>query len=65
MDVFYGPLLGAAILTLLPEYLRVIQEWRIEFYGVIMILVMIFRPQGILGKDTLSWRRWLGKQAAA
>jgi branched-chain amino acid transport system permease protein len=65
MDVFYGPLLGAAILTLLPEYLRVIQEWRIEFYGVIMILVMIFRPQGILGKDTLSWRYWLGKQAAA
>ena len=65
MDVFYGPLLGAAILTLLPEYLRVIQEWRIEFYGVIMILVMIFRPQGILGKDSLSWRRWLGKQAAA
>jgi branched-chain amino acid transport system permease protein len=65
MDVFYGPLLGAAILTLLPEYLRVIQEWRIEFYGVIMILVMIFRPQGILSKDTLSWRRWLGKQATA
>jgi branched-chain amino acid transport system permease protein len=65
MDVFYGPLLGAAILTLLPEYLRVIQEWRIEFYGAIMILVMIFRPQGILSKDTLSWRRWLGKQAAA
>jgi branched-chain amino acid transport system permease protein len=65
MDVFFGPLLGAAILTLLPEYLRVIQEWRIEFYGAIMILVMIFRPQGILSKDTLSWRRWLGKRATA
>src|SRR5919201_358717 len=47
------------------HYIRFIQAWRIEFYGVIMILVMIFRPQGILGKDTLSWRRWLGKQAAA
>ena len=28
-------------------------------------LVMIFRPQGILGRDTLNWRRWFSARPAA
>jgi ABC-type branched-subunit amino acid transport system permease subunit len=28
-------------------------------WGCIVILVMIFRPQGILGRDTLNVRRWV------
>jgi branched-chain amino acid transport system permease protein len=33
-------------------------------WGIIVILVMIFRPQGILGRDTLNVRRWFGAREA-
>ena len=59
MDVFYGPLLGAFVITYLSTALQFLADWRWEVWGSIVILVMIFRPQGILGRDTLSIRRWL------
>jgi branched-chain amino acid transport system permease protein len=51
--------LGAVILTILPEMLRAIQEWRMVFYGLIMILLMTFRPQGLLTKGMLKhwWKK--------
>jgi branched-chain amino acid transport system permease protein len=58
MDVFYGPLLGAFIITYLSTALQFLADWRWEVWGSIMILVMIFRPQGILGRNTLNLRRW-------
>jgi branched-chain amino acid transport system permease protein len=58
MDVFYGPLLGAFIITYLSTVLQFLADWRWEVWGMIVILVMIFRPQGILGRDTLDPRRW-------
>ena len=52
---FWGPLVGAAILVGLPEVLRfipgaagVIDAVREILYGLILMLLMIFRPQGIL-----------------
>src|SRR5213593_108687 len=59
MDVLYGPLLGAFIITYLSTALQFLSNWRWEVWGCIVILVMIFRPQGILGRDTLSIARWL------
>src|SRR2546422_140062 len=59
MDVLYGPLLGAFVITYLSTALQFLSNWRWEVWGSIVILVMIFRPQGILGRDTLSIRRWL------
>src|SRR5438876_5278482 len=59
MDVLYGPLLGAFVITYLSTALQFLANWRWEVWGSIVILVMIFRPQGILGRDTLSIRRWL------
>ena len=59
MDVLYGPLLGAFVITYLSTALQFLTDWRWEVWGSIVILVMIFRPQGILGRDTLSIRRWL------
>ncbi|MFZ5828325.1 MAG: branched-chain amino acid ABC transporter permease [Bacillota bacterium] len=44
-----GSLLGAVILTLLPEAFRFLSDYRLWFYGAILIFMMIFRPQGILG----------------
>ena len=58
MDTLYGPLLGAFVITYLSTALQFLADWRWEVWGTIVILVIIFRPQGILGRDTLSFRRW-------
>jgi len=44
----FGPVLGAAIVTLLPEVLRVVQDWRMTVFGTLLILIAIWRPDGIL-----------------
>jgi len=45
----YGSFWGAAILTLLPEWLRVFQDLDIIIYGILLILIMMFMPQGLAG----------------
>ncbi len=45
----YGALAGAFILVLLPEALRDVQMYRMLLLGAGLVLLMIFRPQGILG----------------
>lgn len=44
----FGPALGAAIMTLLPEYIRVLQQWRPTVFGLAIIALLLFRPQGLL-----------------
>lgn len=44
-----GTILGAIILTILPELLRVVAEYRLLFYGGLLVILMIFRPNGLLG----------------
>jgi branched-chain amino acid transport system permease protein len=39
---------GAFILILLPEYLRFLSEYRILAFGAILVLMMVFRPGGIV-----------------
>ena len=53
IQIFWGPIFGALALTFTPEFLRVLQAWRLEFYGVILILMMILRPLGLVQMDTL------------
>ena len=45
-----GAILGAALLTLLPEMLRDLENYRMLIFGLILIAVMVLRPQGLLGK---------------
>lgn len=45
-----GSILGAVILTIVPELLRGIAEYRLIVFGLIMMAVMLLRPQGIFGK---------------
>ena len=52
----WGGVLGALFLTSLTEALRVVRDFRMEIYGGIIVLTMIFRPQGLLGKYTISWK---------
>jgi len=42
-----GPIVGAALLTLLPEWLRALENFRDVVNGLILLLVIIFLPQGI------------------
>ncbi len=43
-----GVIIGAFILILLPEYLRAFAEYRMLLFGAILVLMMVFRPQGII-----------------
>lgn len=43
-----GVILGALILILLPEYLRTFSEYRMLIFGGSMVLMMVFRPQGLI-----------------
>jgi branched-chain amino acid transport system permease protein len=53
-----GPLLGAAILTLLPELLRGLAEFRSAVSGGILILVILFLPHGLYDPVRLRSLRW-------
>ncbi len=59
-----GPIVGATFLTALPEIIRQASAYRDVVNGVILILVIIFRPQGLVGRGGLAiipprwWTRW-------
>jgi branched-chain amino acid transport system permease protein len=58
--IFSGMILGA-----LPEVLRFAEQWRIVVYSVIVLLVVNFRPQGVLGSYEFSITRiirWFGRK---
>jgi len=44
-----GTIIGVIILTLAPEVLRVVAEYRLLVYGALLVILMIFRPNGLLG----------------
>jgi branched-chain amino acid transport system permease protein len=46
-----GALVGAGLLVLLPEWLRVVADWRLAAFGALLILVLLTRRQGILDRD--------------
>jgi ABC-type branched-subunit amino acid transport system permease subunit len=50
MDNILGVLVGAVLLTLLPEKLRAFSDYRILFFGVTVIGFLLIRPQGIFTK---------------
>lgn len=57
-----GMIFGAALLQLFPEVFRGLNEWRFVVYGLLLVLMMRFRPQGALGwRSTLPYH--LSKRA--
>lgn len=48
MDNVLGVIAGAFVLTILPEKFRMFEEYRLLFYGVAVIGVMLLRPEGII-----------------
>jgi branched-chain amino acid transport system permease protein len=44
-----GPIIGAIVVTLLEEYLREAKELRLTLFGLVVMGVVLFAPQGIAG----------------
>ncbi len=63
MGSILGSVVAAIFLTVLPEVLRPIREFRMVIYALLLILLMILRPQGIFGlggpKIPAALRRWI------
>lgn len=49
-----GTLISGYTLTILQEYLRFLKDYRLVIYAFILILIMLFRPGGLMGKRELS-----------
>jgi branched-chain amino acid transport system permease protein len=66
-----GPIVGAVFLTALPEIVRQFASYRDVVNGIILILVIIFRPQGLVGRGGLAlirprwWSRWRTRERPA
>ena len=60
-QTIYGPLLGAAVFTLLPEVLRGSAQWRYVIFALVILALMTWRPQGVvtrrLLRRLLDWRQ--------
>jgi branched-chain amino acid transport system permease protein len=48
MGTMIGPVIGAVVLTFLPELLRSIGELRLLVYGLALTLVVLFMPGGLV-----------------
>ena len=70
---FLGPLLGAAVGVILPEWLRFAQAWYLLIFGLSVMLLMVWLPDGLLswpdrwrarwivGRRDLPWSRHVGR----
>ncbi len=57
MGSILGVIVAALALKLLPEYLRAFAEYRMVVFGALMVLMMIFRPQGLINNVRRKYAR--------
>ena len=63
---FWGVFLGVAVLIIIPEIVRFLDDWRLVFYGGVLIAILLLRPQGLMTKQTSEvlrrglkgWLKW-------
>ncbi len=58
MQSLIGPVITAFLLVGIPELLRFLLDWRLVIYGILFVVVMVYRPQGMLGYREMNFR-WL------
>ena len=56
MGSISGVVVAALVLTLAPEYLRALSGYRMLVFGALMVLMMIFRPQGLIPSRKRTYR---------
>jgi len=61
MHSVWGALIGAALLTILPEFLRALKDFEIFVYGAVLLLIMIFLPRGLIGGLEYLFNRLIKK----
>jgi len=57
MASIWGSVLGASVITLLPQWLHVFMDYEMLVYGLILMLIMIFIPQGLVRGITELYER--------
>ena len=64
---FAGPIIGVAVLSIIDESLRGLDELRPGFYGLVLIATVLFLPEGLvsLPRKVMQWAAWLRKRAGA
>jgi branched-chain amino acid transport system permease protein len=62
---FFGPLLGAAVGVLLPEWLRFAQGWYLFVFGTAVVLLMLWLPDGLLSIPEKLRAKRLSREASA
>jgi len=50
----WGALIGASFFTLVPELLRMGDDWRFFIFGVIIVVMMIWRPEGMVTRQAID-----------
>lgn len=63
MGNFYGPIIGAVIITIINEYFQVLGNYQMLIYGVFIILIILFMPKGLVGGINVAanWFKKKGK----
>ena len=56
-----GSVLGAMLVTLLPEVFRSLSNYRMLIYGIAVVLIIMFRPNGLYGYKEFSLKRLIAK----
>ena len=60
MGSLSGPVIATLIFIGIPEALRMANIWRLVAYGLLLVLIMVFRPQGLMGYRELPLDGLLG-----
>lgn len=61
---FFGPILGAAVVILLPEVLRFTEGYYLIIYATLVIVLMVYSPNGLIGAGQKIWNRLRPKTEA-
>jgi branched-chain amino acid transport system permease protein len=61
---FFGPVLGAWVGVILPEWLRFAQAWYLLIFGTAVITLMIWLPDGLLSLPSVLAKRRLSREAS-
>ena len=61
---FLGPILGAAVGVILPEWLRFAQAWYLMIFGVAVVMLMIWLPDGMLSLPGVLAKKRQSKKAS-
>ena len=62
---FFGPVVGAAIMVALRTFVGSVTEYWTLILGIVLILLIFFLPEGIMGMNFREWARSRSRRAAA